>query len=248
MNLVNKVAIVTGAGRGIGKAIAIALAREGANIIAIDVDIQMAEKVAKEIKSLDRQALAIRVDVSDSKEVNRMVQSVLKKFKRVDILVNNAAIIRRGSIEDLTEEDWNRVMDVNLKGAFNCAKAVVGTMKKQRYGKIVNISSIAGKIGDLASAPCYGASKAGMTCLAKSLARELASYNINVNVVAPHAIETDMSKEWSEEKRKSIIADIPLGRMGEPEDIAEAVVFLVSDKAKFITGEVLDVNGGCLMD
>jgi 3-oxoacyl-[acyl-carrier protein] reductase len=248
MNLVNKVAIVTGAGRGIGKAIAIALAREGANIIAIDVDIQTAEKVAKEIKSLDRQALAIQVDVSDSKEVNRMVQSVLKKFKRVDILVNNAAIIKRGSIEDLTEEDWDRVMDVNLKGTFNCMKAVVGTMKKQRYGKIVNISSIAGKIGDLASAPCYGASKAGMTCLAKSLARELASYNINVNVVAPHAIETDMSKEWSEEKRKSIIADIPLGRLGEPEDIAEAVVFLVSDKAKFITGEVLDVNGGCLMD
>ncbi len=248
MNLVNKVAIVTGAGRGIGKAIAIALAREGANIIAIDVDIQTAEKVAKEIKSLDRQALAIRVDVSDSKEVNRMAQSVLKKFKRVDILVNNAAIIRRGSIENLTEEDWDRVMDINLKGTFNCMKAVVGTMKKQRYGKIINISSIAGKIGDLASAPCYGASKAGMTCLAKSLARELASYNINVNIVAPHAIETDMSKEWSEEKRKSIIADIPLGRMGEPEDIAEAVVFLVSDKAKFITGEVLDVNGGCLMD
>ena len=248
MNLVNKVAIVTGAGRGIGKAIAIALAREGANIIAIDVDIQTAEKVAKEIKSLGRKALAIQVDVSDSKEVNRMVKLVLKKFKRVDILVNNAAIIKRGSIEDLTEEDWDRVMDVNLKGAFNCMKEVVGTMKKQRYGKIVNISSIAGKIGDLASAPCYGASKAGMTCLAKSLARELASYNINVNVVAPHAIETDMSKEWSEEKRKSIIADIPLGRMGEPEDIAEAVVFLVSDKAKFITGEVLDVNGGCLMD
>jgi len=248
MNLINKVAIVTGAGRGIGKAIAMALAREGANIIAIDVDIQTTEEVAKEIKSLDQQALAIRVDVSDIKEVNRMVQSVLKKFKRVDILVNNAAIIKRGLIEDLTEEDWDRVMDVNLKGAFNCMKAVVGTMKKQRYGKIVNISSIAGKIGDLASAPCYGASKAGMTCLAKSLARELASYNINVNVVAPHAIKTDMSKEWSEEKRKSIIADIPLGRLGEPEDIAEAVVFLVSDKAKFITGEVLDVNGGRLMD
>lgn len=248
MNLVNKVAIVTGAGRGIGKAIAIALAREGANIIAIDIDIQTVEEVAREIKFLDRQALAIQVDVSDSKEVNRMVQSVLKKFKRVDILVNNAAIIKRGSIEDLTEEDWDRVMDVNLKGAFNCAKAVVGTMKKQRYGKIVNISSIAGKIGDLASAPCYGASKAGMACLAKSLARELASYGINANVVAPHAIETDMSKEWSEEKRKSIIADIPLGRLGEPEDVAEAVVFLVSDKAKFITGEVLDVNGGCLMD
>jgi 3-oxoacyl-[acyl-carrier protein] reductase len=248
MDLVDKVAIVTGAGRGIGKAIAIALAREGADVIVNDIDIQIAEAVVKEIKSLGRKALAIQVDVSDSKEVNRMVQLAIKKFKRVDILINNAGITKRGSIEDLTEEDWNRVMDINLKGAFNCAKAVVGIMKKQRYGKIINISSIAGKIGDLASAPCYGASKAGMTCLAKSLARELAPYNINVNVVAPHAIETDMSKEWSEEKRKSIIADIPLGRMGEPEDVAEAVIFLVSDKAKFITGEVLDVNGGCLMD
>lgn len=248
MDLVDKVAIVTGAGRGIGKAIAIALAREGASVIINDVDIQTAEKVTKEIKSLGWKALAIQADVSDSKEVNQMVQSAIKKFKRVDILVNNAAIIKRGSIEDLNEEDWDRVMDVNLKGAFNCMKAVAGIMKKQRYGKIVNISSIAGKIGDLASAPCYGASKAGMICLAKSLARELAAYNINVNVVAPHAIKTDMSKEWSEEKRKNIIANIPLGRMGEPEDIAEAVVFLVSDKAKFITGEVLDVNGGCLMD
>ncbi|MHC2995597.1 MAG: 3-oxoacyl-ACP reductase FabG [Candidatus Atribacteria bacterium] len=248
MNLVNKVAIVTGAGRGIGKAIAIVLAREGADVIVNDIDIKKAEEVVNEIESLGRQALAIQVDVSDSKEVNRMVQLVLKKFKRLDILVNNAGIIRRGLIEDLAEDDWDRVMDVNLKGAFNCAKAVVGIMKKQRYGKIVNISSIAGKIGDIASAPCYGASKAGMACLAKSLARELAPYGINVNVVAPHAIETDMSKEWSEEKRKSIIADIPLGRLGEPEDVAEAVVFLVSDKAKFITGEVLDVNGGCLMD
>jgi len=248
MDLVDKVAIVTGAGRGIGKAIAIALAREGASVIINDVDIQTAEKVTKEIKSLGWKALAIQVDVSDSMEVNQMVQSALKKFKRIDILVNNAAIIKRGSIEDLNEEDWDRVMDVNLKGAFNCMKAVAGIMKKQRYGKIVNISSIAGKIGDLASAPCYGASKAGMICLAKSLARELAAYNINVNVVAPHAIKTDMSKEWSEEKRKNIIANIPLGRMGEPEDIAEAVVFLVSDKAKFITGEVLDVNGGYLMD
>jgi len=248
MNLVDKVAIVTGAGRGIGKAIAIALAREGADVIVNDVDIQTAEDVAKEIKSLGRQALAIQVDVSDSKEVNQMVQLALKKFKRVDILVNNAAIIRRGTIEDLREEDWNKVIDVNLKGSFNCMKAVVGIMKKQRYGKIINISSVAGKVGDLASAPCYGASKAGMICLGKSLARELAPYNINVNVVAPHAIETDMSKEWSEEKRKNIIANIPLGRMGEPEDIAEAVAFLVSDKAKFITGEVLDVNGGYLMD
>lgn len=248
MNLVDKVALVTGAGRGIGKAIAIALAREGAKVIVNDVDIQIAETVVGEIKSLGRESLAIQADVSDSKEVNQMIDLTIKKFGRFDILINNAAIIKRGSIEELKEDDWDRVIDVNLKGTFNCMKAVVGIMKKQKYGKIVNISSIAGKIGDLTSALCYGASKAGMICLAKSLARELAPYNINVNVVAPHAIKTDMSKEWSEEKRKNIIANIPLGRMGEPEDIAEAVVFLVSDKAKFITGEVLDVNGGCLMD
>jgi len=248
MNLQDKVAIITGAGRGIGKAIAVTLAREGAKIIINDVDLQSAEEVVKEIINTGQKALAFRVDVSDSKEVKQMIDSVIREFGRIDILVNNAAIIRRGTIEELSEEDWDKVIDVNLKGTFNCMKAVVGIMKKQRYGKIVNISSIAGKIGDLASAPCYGASKAGMTCLGKSLARELATYNINVNVVAPHAIETDMSKEWPEEKRKNIISGIPLGRMGQPEDIAEAVAFLVSDKAKFITGEVLDVNGGCLMD
>lgn len=248
MNLQDKVAIITGAGRGIGKAIAVTLAREGAKIIINDVDLQSAEEVVKEIINTGQKALAFRVDVSDSKEVKQMMDSIIREFGRIDILVNNAAIIRRGTIEELSEEDWDKVIDVNLKGTFNCMKAVVGIMKKQRYGKIVNISSIAGKIGDLASAPCYGASKAGMACLGKSLARELATYNINVNVVAPHAIETDMSKEWPEEKRKNIIAGIPLGRMGQPEDIAEAVAFLVSDKAKFITGEVLDVNGGCLMD
>ncbi len=248
MDLKDKIAIITGAGRGIGRAIAMTLAREGASVIISDIDLKSAEETAKEINEQGQKALAFQVDVSDSKDVKQMVDTVIRKLGRIDILVNNAAIIRRGTIEDLSEEDWDQVIAVNLKGAFNCMKAVVGSMKKQRYGKIVNISSVAGKVGDLASAPCYGASKAGMACLGKSLARELASYNINVNVIAPHAIETDMSREWSEEKRKSVIADIPLGRMGEPEDIAEAVAFLVSDKAKFITGEVLDVNGGYLMD
>lgn len=248
MDLKEKVAIVTGAGKGIGRAIALTLAREGANVIVNDIDMEIAQNVAHEIENMGRRALAIQADISVAQEVHQMVALTRKEYGRIDILVNNASIIKRGTTEELREEDWDRVIEVNLKGTFNCMKAVVGIMKGQRYGKIVNISSIVGKIGDLASAPCYGASKAGIACLGKSLARELAPYNINVNVVAPHAIETDMSRQWSTEKRKSIIAGIPLGRMGEPEDVAEAVAFLVSDKAKFITGEVLDVNGGSLMD
>ncbi len=248
MILLDKVAIVTGAGRGIGKAIALTLAREGAHIIVNDIDMAIARDVANEIKSMGRKAFAIKADISIAKEVYQMVELTMKEFSRIDILVNNASIIKRGTTEELSIEDWERVIKVNLTGTFNCMKSVVEIMKEQKYGKIVNISSIAGKIGDLASAPCYGASKAGIACLGKSLARELAPFNINVNVVAPHAIETDMSRGWPEEKRKSIIAGIPLGRMGEPEDVAEAVAFLVSDKAKFITGEVLDVNGGSLMD
>ena len=248
MDLQDKVAIVTGAGRGIGKAITLTLARKGANIIVNDINLEIAQEVADEIQSMGRRAIAIKADISIAKEVNQMVSLAMRQFDRIDILVNNASIIKRGITEELSEEDWEKVINVNLKGTFNCMKSVVGIMKNQKYGKIVNISSIVGKIGDLASAPCYGASKAGIACLGKSLARELAPFNINVNVVAPHAIETEMSKEWPEEKRASIIAEIPLGRMGEPEDVAEAVVFLVSDKAKFITGEVLDVNGGSLMD
>lgn len=248
MDLQDKVAIVTGAGRGIGKAITLTLARKGANIIVNDINLEIAQEVADEIQSMGRRAIAIKADISIAKEVNQMVSLAMRQFDRIDILVNNASIIKRGITEELSEEDWEKVINVNLKGTFNCMKSVVGIMKNQKYGKIVNISSIVGKIGDLASAPCYGASKAGIACLGKSLARELAPFNINVNVVAPHAIETEMSKEWPEEKRARIIAEIPLGRMGEPEDVAEAVAFLVSDKAKFITGEVLDVNGGSLMD
>jgi len=248
MKLKGRVAIVTGGARGIGKAIALSFVREGAKVALVDVDKDKLEVLKNEFEKEKRKVITISCDITKSSEVNGMVNQVHKKFNRIDILVNNAGIIRRGTIETVTEQDWDRVIEVNLKGTFNCCKAVVEIMKSQRYGKIVNISSIAGKMGDITSAPGYGPSKAGVDALTKTLARQLAPYGINVNAVSPHAIETEMSAQWSEERRKEIIASIPLGRLGKPEDVANAALFLASDEASFITGEILDVNGGALMD
>jgi len=248
MKLKDHVAMVTGGARGIGKAIALTFLREGAKVAIIDSDKERLEILKKEINKENEEAIVIPCDITKSSEVNGRVDEVRKRFGRIDILVNNAGIIRRGTIETVTEEDWDQVIKVNLKGTFNCCKAVAGIMKQQRYGKIINVSSIAGKMGDITSAPGYGPSKAGVDALTKTLARQLAPYGINVNGVAPHAIETEMSAQWSEERRKEIITSIPLGRLGKPEDVAEAVLFLVSDEASFITGEILDVNGGALMD
>ena len=248
MKLKYRVAIVTGAGRGIGKAIALTFIREGAKVALIDVDKGVLESAKNEIEKKGGEVIALPCDITKSAEVKAMVAQVHKTFSRIDILVNNAGIIRRGTIETVTEEDWDRVIEVNLKGTLNCCKAVIEFMKQQGYGKIVNISSIAGKMGDITTAPGYGPSKAGMDALTKTLARQLAQSGMNVNAVSPHAIETEMSAQWSEERRKEIIASIPLGRLGKPEDVAEAVLFLASDEASFITGEILDVNGGALMD
>jgi 3-oxoacyl-[acyl-carrier protein] reductase len=248
MKLKDRVAIVTGAARGIGKAIATTFLREGAKVAIIDLDKERLEILKKEINKENKEAMTIFCDITKSSEVNGMVDQVYKTLGRIDILVNNAGIIRRGTIDTVTEEDWDRVIEVNLKGTFNCCKAVVEIMKQQGHGKIVNISSIAGKMGDITSAPGYGPSKAGIDALTKTLARQLAPFGININAVSPHAIETEMSAQWSEERRKEIIASIPLGRLGKPEDVAEAVLFLASDEASFITGEILDVNGGALMD
>ena len=249
MTLEGRVALVTGAGRGIGKNIALAFAREKAHVVINDIyPKDELEKVTREISTSGVRGLAIQADVSQSDQVKDMIGQVEKTFQRLDILVNNAGIIRRGTIETVTEEEWDEVIRVNLKGTFNCCKAVVGIMKRQRRGNIVNVSSVAGKTGDITSAPGYGPSKAAIDSLTKTFARQLAQYGINVNAVAPHAIETEMSAQWSEEKRKSIIEAIPLKRLGKPEDVAEAVLFLASDKANFITGEILDVNGGFFMD
>jgi 3-oxoacyl-[acyl-carrier protein] reductase len=249
MTLEGRVALITGSGRGIGKAIALAFGREQSHVVITDIcPKNELEAVAGEISALGVKSLAIGADVGRSDEVRDMMGQIEKAFHRLDILVNNAGIIRRGTIETVTEEEWDQVIRVNLKGTFNCCKAAVDIMKRQRMGKIVNVSSIAGKMGDITSAPGYGPSKAAIDALTKTLARQLAQYGINVNAVAPHAIETEMSAQWSEEKRKSIIEAIPLKRLGKPEDVAEAVIFLASDKANFITGEILDVNGGFLMD
>jgi 3-oxoacyl-[acyl-carrier protein] reductase len=248
MKLKDRVAIITGGARGIGKAIGTAFLREGAKVCLVDVDKGMLETTQNEIRKNREEILALTCDITKSTYVRAVMNQVQKTWGRIDILVNNAGIIRRGTIETVTEEDWDRVIEVNLKGTFNCCKVVAGIMRQQGYGKIVNVSSIAGKMGDITSAPGYGPSKAGVDALTKTLARQLAPYGINVNAVSPHAIETEMSAQWSEERRKEIIASIPLGRLGKPEDVAEAVLFLASDDASFITGEILDVNGGALMD
>lgn len=239
MRLKDKVAIVTGGGQGIGRAICLALAKEGCDAVVGDINFQTAEKVAEEIRSLQRESLAVKVDVSNSKQVNQMVEAALKEFGKIDILVNNAGTAYRGTIENMKEEDWDKVINVNLKGTFLCSRAVIKLMKKQRSGKIINLASLSGKTGGLTAGANYAASKAGIICFTKSLAMELASCNVNVNAVSPAFIDTTMSTTFPE---------IPIGRKGLPEDVASAVVFLASEEASFITAEILDVDGGMSKD
>lgn len=248
VKLTGKVALVTGATRGIGRAIALALAREGCDLVVSGRDEQGTIRVAQEIQGLGRKAVAVRADVTHLQDVKTMFQKTMETFGRLDILVNNAGIIRRGGLEDHSDEDWELVLAVNLRGTYYCCREAAKIMKHQRSGRIINISSVAGKVGDITSAPSYGPSKAAVNALTKSLARNLAPYGVTVNAVAPHAIETEMTAEWSEEQRRAIISQIPLGRMGKPEEVAAAVLFLASPEAGFITGEILDVNGGYFMD
>ncbi|MFQ3620870.1 MAG: SDR family NAD(P)-dependent oxidoreductase, partial [Spirochaetales bacterium] len=216
MKLEGKTALVTGASRGIGKAIATLLHQEGA-ILGI-VDIRTCPEFAEGLSKKGKQAVSFACDVTDPISIQKVVDTFYALFGKIDILVNNAGIIARESLLDLSVETWKKVLDVNLNGVFYCCKAVVPYMIKGGGGKIVNISSIAGKTGDLTAAPVYGASKGGVNAFTKSLARQLAPYRINVNAIAPHAIETEMSAEWSPEKRKEIIESIPLKRLGKPEE------------------------------
>jgi len=248
MNLQGKVSIVTGGGQGLGRAIALGLAKKGSEVAVCDVNLDASRDVAKEILSMGRKGLALKVDVSNSMEVKNMADCVLAEFGKIDILVNNAGICRVASIEETTEEDWDRVMAVNLKGVFLCSRAVMGIMKRQRSGRIVNMGSLAGKVGGVATGAHYAASKAGVICFTKSLAKELAPFGVTVNAIAPGVIGTQMTEGITGGDWNDYLKVIPLGYIGVPEDVANAVLFFVSDEAHYITGEIMDVNGGMLMD
>ena len=247
MKLKNKVVLITGSSRGIGKAIALRLAMEGANIAVNYLkNRDKAEKVAAEARKYGVEARTYRADVSNYQQVEEMVRKIVEDFNTIHILVNNAGIIpQHYSIFDIPLEEWEKILAVNLTGVFNCTKAVVPVMIKNREGKIINISSVAGKMGGTVG-PHYAASKAGIIGMTFSLAQELLKYNITVNAIAPGPIETEMVQSISEERRKIISSRVPMGRFGKTEEVAEAVIFLT--KCDYVTGEVIDINGGYYMD
>jgi 3-oxoacyl-[acyl-carrier protein] reductase len=246
MSLNGRVAVVTGASRGIGKAVALKLAAEGADLVVTATSLETAQLTADEIIRMGGKALALKVDVSVTAEVEALFTRTLAEFGRVDILVNNAGITRDGLLLRMKDQDWDAVIDVNLKGAFICTREAAKYMAKARYGRIVNISSVVGEMGN-AGQSNYCASKAGMFGLTKATARELAKRNITVNAVAPGFIETDMTGGLSDKIRDSLLQQIPMERLGAPEDIAAAVYFLASAQSSYITGHVLSVNGGMYM-
>jgi len=246
-SLQGRVAVVTGSARGIGRAIAERLAILGADVVIADMLIDLARQTAEEISQVtQRKTLALNVNVSDGKSASEMINQAVEHFSKVDILVNNAGITRDMLILRMEESDWDSVLGVNLKGVFNCSKAVIRTMMKQRYGRIINISSVSGQAGQ-AGQTNYSASKAGVIGFTKALAREVASRQITVNAVAPGYIPTSLTNDLPDDLKKSILGATPVGRMGKPEEVAAAVAFLASEEAAYITGQVLAVDGGMAM-
>jgi 3-oxoacyl-[acyl-carrier protein] reductase len=246
MPLTGKISLVTGGAQGIGQAIATTLAQEGSDVVVADLDANRCEETVARVQQLGRKAMAVSVNVGDWDQVKGMIDRVLKDWERIDILVNNAGITRDGLLLRMKEEDWQSVLQVNLTGTFFCVKAVLPMMSRQRSGRIVNIASIVGAIGNIGQAN-YAASKAAVIGLTKTVAREYASRNITVNAVAPGFIDTAMTQDLSAETKEALLNQIPLKRLGQPSDIADAVSFLCSEKAGYITGHVLHVNGGMHM-
>lgn len=246
MSLTGKKALVTGASRGIGRAVALKLAREGADVIVTATSLERAKKTADEISLLGRKAIPFKVDVGVTSEVEALFQMVTSEFGSLDILVNNAGITRDGLLMRMKDEEWDAVIDINLKGTFACTREAIKMMAKAKSGRIVNISSVVGEMGNAGQAN-YCASKAGLIGFTKAVAREYAKRNITVNAVAPGFIETDMTGVLSESVRDELLKQIPVNRFGTPDDIANAVFFLVSDMGSYVTGQVLSVNGGMYM-
>jgi 3-oxoacyl-[acyl-carrier protein] reductase len=246
MDLKDKVAIVTGAAQGIGKVIALGLAKCGADIAVSDINEDSLNSAVKEIEALGRKAIAVKMDVSSLKDCEEMVKKTIDAFGKVDILINNAGITRDTVLLRMKEEQWDQVIQVNLKGTFNCTKAVIRSMFKQKSGKIINISSVTGAMGNAGQAN-YSASKAAVMGFTKSIAREYAHCGITVNAVAPGFIKTAMTDAIPEKDRDAMISIIPAKRLGLPEDVADTVCFLASDMANYITGQVIHINGGMYM-
>lgn len=244
--LSDKVAIVTGASRGIGRVIALALAGQGAKVVASARNAEALDNLTAEIKAQGGEAVAVVGDVALDADANNLISQAVATYGKVDILVNNAGITRDGLLLRMKSEDWDAVLNTNLKGAFLCTRAVAKVMSKQRSGRIINMSSVVGDMGNAGQAN-YCASKAGLLGLTKSVARELARRNVTVNAVTPGFIVTDMTEDMTDKAREAMTAQIPLGRLGESEDVANAVLFLASDQSSYITGQVLGVNGGMYM-
>jgi 3-oxoacyl-[acyl-carrier protein] reductase len=244
--LTNQIAVVTGAGRGIGRAIALRFAAEGADVACVSRTVENSEKVAGEVCALGRKAWAHAVDVSDSASVNAAAEKILAEAGRVDILVNNAGVTRDGLLMRMSDEDWDTVLDTNLKGAFLFTRAFARSFIKQRSGRILNVASIIGLIGNAGQCN-YAASKGGLIALTKSAARELASRGITVNAIAPGFIETDMTAGLKEEWKAELLKKIPLNCLGQADDVAQAALYLASPAARYVTGQVLTVDGGMVM-
>ncbi|MFH1479020.1 MAG: 3-oxoacyl-[acyl-carrier-protein] reductase [Candidatus Omnitrophota bacterium] len=244
--LEGKVALITGGARGIGRDIALRFAGEGADVALCDVDLEAAQAAAREIQDLGRSSLAFKVDVTSSKDVQDMVDKILDKFNKIDILINNAGITRDNLVLRMSEEDWDKVIAVNLKGAFLCTKIVSKAMLKQRSGKIVSLASIIGIMGNAGQAN-YAASKAGIIGLTKSVAKELAPRGITVNAIAPGFIRTAMTDKLPEDIQKKMLDAIPLKRFGEAKDVADLALFLSSEDSSYITGQVIKIDGGMVM-
>jgi len=246
MELEGKVALITGGAQGIGKATALLLASRGADVAVSDINIHGAVETVKEVEGLGRRGLALEGDVSNPADAENVVAKTVEQLGGIDILVNNAGIARDRLLLRMTEEDWDAVLNVNLKGTFNCTKAAVKYMIKRKSGKIVNIASVVGEMGNAGQAN-YPASKAGVIGLTKSIAREYAQRGINVNAIAPGYVETPMTEALPEKVKEELRGQIPMARLGRPLDVANAVHFLVSEASSYITGQVLNVNGGIYM-